>query len=76
MIFSTLDSNEKKLELSFKIYFKMKEEFVGMWVLGIVSQYIVRLHRVTKNTTETSSWKKDLYGPEFFSGPIFNYSFQ
>ena len=38
----------------------MKEEFVGMWVLGIVSQYIVRLHRVTKNTTETSSWKKDL----------------
>ena len=33
----------------------MKEEFVGMWVLGIVSQYIVRLHRVTKNTTETSS---------------------
>ena len=38
----------------------MKEEFVGMWVLGIVSQYIVRLHRVTMNTTETSSWKKDL----------------
>ena len=55
MIFSTLDSNEKKLEHSFKIYFKMKEEFVGMCVLGIVSQYIVRLHRVTKNTTETSS---------------------
>ena len=54
----------------------MKEVFVGMWVSGIVSQYIVRLHRVTMNTTETSSWKKDLYGPEFFSGPIFNYSFQ
>ena len=44
----------------------MKEEFVGMWVLGIVNQYIARLHRVTVNTTETSSWKKDLYGPEFF----------
>ena len=54
----------------------MREEFVGMWVLEIVSQYIVRLHHVTKNTTETSSWKKDLYVPEFFSGPIFNYSFQ
>ena len=76
MIFSTLDSNEKKLELSFEIYFKMKEEFVGMWALGIVSQYIVRLHRVPKNTTETSSRKRDLYGPEFFSGPIFIYSFQ
>ena len=33
----------------------MREEFVGMWVLEIVSQYIVRLHHVTKNTTETSS---------------------
>ena len=35
--------------------FDWEEGFVGMWVLGIVSQYIVRLHRVTMNTTETSS---------------------
>ena len=32
----------------------MKEEFVGMWVLGIVSQYIVRLHRVVEDLYRSS----------------------